>query len=88
MLIGIEKSNISIVKNRIMSGALFKSKFAYHLPSLKSNQFPSYKFILLLLQPRFDTHPNRLIQQLTHINLCKIFSPISNTSISISVIGA
>lgn len=36
-----EKSNIFIVKNRIMFGALFKSEFTYHFPSLKSNQFPS-----------------------------------------------
>lgn len=60
-----EKSNIFIVKNRIMYGALFKSEFAYHFPSLKSNQFPSDNTFVLLLA--------ELIQQLTHINLCCTF---------------
>lgn len=36
-----KKKHFHCEKKSIMSGALFKSEFAYHFPSLKSNQFPS-----------------------------------------------
>lgn len=79
---GREK-NVCFGKSRKMFATIFKSEFAYHFPSLKSNQFLFDGNILLLLLRQ------RLIQQLTHINLSKTFFhtvQLSSMSLSVSLL--
>lgn len=84
---GWKKQHFHCKKKHITSGALFKSEFAYHFPSSKSNQFPSNKYIQLPA----PMLPAQMIRQLTHINLCEAYptsrAPIHWCIIVVALIG-
>lgn len=67
--------SIFIARNRIMFGALFKSAFAYHFPSLKSNQFPFDKYTLSIAVAERQNWSNNW-----HISICAKYFSYLNVS--------